>query len=181
MLGALGAALGTMVANISAHKRGWDDRWEEFSGWAERGLRRHDELLRLVDADTEAFNGIIAAMGLPKDSDNERDARQAAIESATKKAIDVPLAVMRMVLEAMEVIGEMSRIGNPNSASDAGVGALCARSAALGAFLNVRTNCAGLSDKAFVDKALTEGRTIAEKVSGLESEILRVVEGKIGG
>jgi glutamate formiminotransferase/formiminotetrahydrofolate cyclodeaminase len=181
LLGALGAALGTMVANLSAHKRGWDERWEEFSDWAVRGLACHNELIALVDADTQAFNGILAAMGLPKETAEEKRARQAAVETATKQAIEVPLAVMRASLKALEVVNAMARLGNPNSASDAGVGALCARSAVLGAFLNVQTNCAGLGDKAFVEKASSEGRAMADKAGEMEAEILRVVAEKFGG
>ena len=179
LLGALGAALGAMVANLSAHKRGWDDRWEEFSDWAVRGLQCHEELLRLVDADTAAFNGILAAIGLPIETDDEKDARHAAIEEATKRAIEVPLAVMRASLGAMEIAKAMAREGNPNSASDAGVGALAARSAVLGAFLNVRTNCARLGDKAFVHAALTEGSELAERAAELESQVLEIVAAKI--
>lgn len=148
---------------------------------AVKGLACHDELLHLVDADTEAFNGILAAMGLPRETADEKRTRQTAIETATKRAIKVPLAVMRASLSALEVVGAMALAGNPNSASDAGVGALCVRSAVLGAFLNVQTNCAGLGDKAFVEHALSEGKAMAGKAVELEAEILRVVAGKFGG
>ena len=179
LLGALGAALGTMVANLSAHKRGWDDRWEEFSDWAEMGLRCHEELLRLVDEDTTAFNGVLAAMGLPKETDEDKRRRRSTIEDATKRAVDVPLAVMRASVEAMVVVKAMAETGNPNSASDAGVGALAARSAVLGAFLNVQTNCAGMADRAFAEKAISEGQPLADKAVELETEILAVVASRL--
>jgi len=175
LLGALAASLGAMVANLSAHKRGWDDRWEEFSDWAVKGTRCRQDLLALVDADTEAFNGIMKAMGLPKDTDEEKAVRAGAVESATKRAIEVPLAVMRASLAAIEIAKAMAEKGNPNSASDAGVGALAGRSAVLGAFLNVRTNCSGLSDKEFAEKALTEGGELAARAERLEAEVMELV------
>jgi glutamate formiminotransferase/formiminotetrahydrofolate cyclodeaminase len=180
LLGALAAALGAMVANLSAHKRGWDERWEEFSDWAVKGFRCQEELLALVDADTEAFNGIMAARVLPKETEEERRTRAAAIESATKRAIEAPLAVMRASLEAMEVVKAMAEQGNPSSASDAGVGALAGRSAVLGAFLNVRTNCSGLADRAFVEKALAEGGALAANAEDLEAQVLEVVSKRMG-
>jgi glutamate formiminotransferase/formiminotetrahydrofolate cyclodeaminase len=120
-VGALGAALGTMVANLSSHKRGWDDRWEEFSDWAEQGKRHHDELLRLVDADTDAFNQVMAAFKLPNGTDEEKAARNRAVTEATKHAIEIPLRVMETALASMDVIKQMAEIGLPSSASDAGV------------------------------------------------------------
>lgn len=174
-MGALGAALGTMVANLSSHKRGWDERWEEFSDWAERGKRSWSELIDLIDKDTDAFNGLMAAFGLPRSSDEEKAIRKDTIQLATRVAIEVPLRVMKVSLEAMEVLGAMAETGNPNSVSDAGVGALAARSAVIGAYLNVRINAAGLDDKAFVEEALAEAGALAESAKELESEILRLV------
>jgi glutamate formiminotransferase/formiminotetrahydrofolate cyclodeaminase len=175
-LGALGVSLATMVANLSSHKRGWDDRWEEFSVWAEKGQALKDKLITAVDEDTEAFNRIMAAFGLPKGTDEEAAARKKGIEDATKYAIDVPFSVMETVLESMEVIKAMADIGNPNSASDAGVGALCARSAVMGAYLNVRINAGGLEDKAFGEDKIKAGAAIVEQAQKLESEILELVE-----
>lgn len=179
-LGALGAALGTMVANLSAHKKGWDEQWETFSNWAEEGNAVKDSLLQLVDADTSAFNGIMQAFSLPKGSQAEKEARSAAIQAATRTAIEVPFAVMEKALASMRVIQAMAEIGNPNSVSDAGVGALCARSAVMGAFLNVRINAAGYGDKDFVTDILARGREIENKCIALESTILKLVNEKIG-
>ncbi|MFT3674695.1 MAG: glutamate formimidoyltransferase [Chitinophagaceae bacterium] len=179
-LGALGAALGTMVANLSAHKKGWDEQWETFSNWAEEGNAVKDSLLQLVDADTSAFNDIMQAFGLPKATAEEKAARSAAIQAATRTAIEVPFAVMEKALASMRVIQAMAEIGNPNSVSDAGVGALCARSAVMGAFLNVRINATGYSDKAFVADILARGREIENKCIALESTILKLVNEKIG-
>ncbi len=178
-VGALGAALATMVANLSSHKAGWDERWEEFSDWAERGKRYHDELLRLVDEDTNAFNKLMDAFGLPKGTDAEKAERKRAIQAATRGAIDVPLKVMQAALASMDVISAMAEIGNPNSVSDAGVGALCARTAVLGAFLNVKINCGGLDDKQFVEQVLAQGRAMEQKAKMFEAEILEIVNGKI--
>lgn len=178
-LGALGAALATMVANLSSHKRGWDDRWEEFSDWAEKGKAFHDRLLALIDEDTDAFNTLMVAFAMPKGSDEEKALRAAAIQEATRLAIEVPLKVMRATHDSMEVIQAMVEIGNPNSVTDAGVGALCARSAVMGAYLNVRVNSASLEDKAYVDKVVTEGKRIQESAQAREEQILRLVEAKI--
>ena len=178
-LGALGAALATMVANLSSHKRGWDERWEEFSEWAVKGKQCHDELLRLIDEDTEAFNRIMDAFGMPKGTPEETAARKAAIQEATKGAIEVPFRVMETTLQSMEVIKAMAEIGNPNSVSDAGVGALCARSAVMGAYMNVRINASGLDDKAWVDDLLARGRQVQERAQALEAEILAIVDPKL--
>ena len=178
-VGAMGVALGTMVANLSAHKPGWDERWEEFSDWAVKGKILHDQLLRLIDDDTDAFNKIMDAFGMPKGTDEQLAARKAAIAEATKGAIMIPFAVMEKSLESMEVIKAMADIGNPNSVSDAGVGALCARLAVMGAFLNVKINCSGLDDKAFVEDITAKGAAIQEKAIALEKEILEVVEQKL--
>lgn len=180
-IGALGAALGTMVANLSSHKRGWDERWKEFSDWAEEGKTCYAELLNLVDEDTEAFNSIMAAFGLPKNTEAEKGARKAAIQDATRHAIETPLAVMRVARRSMDVLKAMADIGNPNSVSDAGVGALCARSAVMGAYLNVRINASSLDDKAFVQQALEEGARLVAEAQGLEADILGIVESKLEG
>lgn len=178
-IGALGAALGTMVANLSAHKRGWDDRWEEFSDWADKGKAYNDELLELVDRDTEAFNDIMAAFGLPKRSDAENTSRDEAIQAATRQAIEVPLRVMEVSLASMEVIEAMAEIGNPASASDAGVGALCARSAVMGAYLNIRINVPGLSDKDAAAAYVARGRILQDQAIATEAAILKTVDARI--
>lgn len=178
-LGALGAALATMVANLSSHKRGWDERWEEFSDWAERGKGCHDELLRLVDADTDAFNQVMAAFGMPKATDDEKAARKEAIAAATRRAIEVPLRVMEVARDSMAVIHAMATHGNPNSVSDAGVGALCARSAVMGARLNVEINCAGLDDEAFVSSVMARAAEIEAEAQSAEEEILTIVRRRI--
>jgi glutamate formiminotransferase/formiminotetrahydrofolate cyclodeaminase len=175
-LGALGASLGTMVANLSSHKRGWDDRWEEFSDWADRGKACHDELLALIDRDTDAFNEIMAAFGMRKGSDAEVLVRHEAIQVATRRAIDIPLRVMEVSLASMEVIEAMARIGNPASASDAGVGAVCARSAVMGAYLNVRINVPALTDEDAAAVYLERGRGIQDKAISREATILALVD-----
>ncbi len=178
--GALGISLATMVANLSSHKRGWDERWEEFSEWAEKGQKLKDELLFLVDEDTNAFNKIIDAFGLPKGNDAEKAIRHQAIQEASKYAIEIPFKVMQKSLDSMEVIKVMAEIGNPNSVSDAGVGALCARTSVMGAFLNVKINAADVEDKSFVKRKLNEGAEIEANAIALESEILKIVNQKIG-
>lgn len=178
-MGALGAALGTMVANLSAHKRGWDDRWKEFSDWAEKGQAIMHELVALVDEDTAAFDKIMAAFGLPKGTDEEKAARAAAIEEATLHATKVPLRTMKASLKAFEIARAMASGGNPNSVSDAGVGALAARSAVLGAELNVRINAAGLKDRDAADRLVGEAAEIAAKAVQEEKEILDIVNSKI--
>lgn len=179
-IGALGAALGTMVANLSAHKRGWDDRWEEFSDWADRGKACHDELLGLIDRDTEAFNALMAAMRLPKGSAVDIVARDEAIRLATIATIEVPLRVMEVSLASMEVIEAMAGIGNPASASDAGVGALCARSAVLGASLNVRINIPNLDDEEAATAYLARGQHLESEAIERETRILHLVNQHIG-
>lgn len=179
-MASLGVSLGTMVANLSSHKKGWDDRWEEFSNWAEKGQQYKNELLRLVDEDTKAFNQIMAAMALPKGTDAEKVARKKAIQEATKYAIEIPFKVMQAAYESMEVIKAMVEKGNPNSVTDAGVGALCARSAVIGAFMNVRINASGYDDKDFVNDIIAKGKEIENKAIALEDEILKIVDSKIG-
>jgi glutamate formiminotransferase/formiminotetrahydrofolate cyclodeaminase len=178
-LGALGAALATMVANLSSHKRGWDDRWEEFSKWAEKGKAYWTELTSLVDQDTDAFNILMDAFGLAKSTDDEKKARKQAIQAATKHAIEIPLQVMEVALGSMEVIQAMAEIGNPNSVSDAGVGALCARSAVVGAWLNVKINATSLEDKTFVESCLTRAAQMADQAQEKEAAILKIAEEKM--
>ncbi|MCG8408682.1 MAG: glutamate formimidoyltransferase [Phycisphaerales bacterium] len=178
-VGAMGAAMATMVANLSSHKRGWDDRWEEYSGWAEKGKAYHDELLRLVDEDTDAFNAIMAAFGLPKGSDAEKAERTRTIQAATKYAIEVPFAVMETAYESMAMMKAMAEIGLPASVSDAGVAALCARSAVMGAYLNVKINAPGLDDKAVAADFLKRGAEIEEKAAKMEQEVLAIVNEKV--
>jgi glutamate formiminotransferase/formiminotetrahydrofolate cyclodeaminase len=178
--GSLGAALAVMVANLSAGKKGWEDRWEEFSVWAEKGEGYKSELLKLVDLDTRAFQGVMAAFGLAKSSPEEKQVRAAAIQEATKAAIEVPFRVMELCFECMEIIKVMAETGNPNSASDSGVAALCARSAVRGAFLNVRINSASLSNKNIAIDIINKGKMIEEKASAMEAEVLRIVNEKLG-
>lgn len=178
-IGALGVSLGTMVANLSSHKKGWDDRWKEFSDWAEKGQRLKKLLLGLADEDTRAFNKIMDAFGLPKSTEAEKSARTNAIEEATKYAIEVPLKVMKYSLESMIVIGAMAENGNPNSVSDAGVGALCARSAVLGAYLNVKINASGLKDATYKTKVINEAEMMRKEALTKEEQILSVVEHKM--
>lgn len=177
--GALGVSLGTMVANLSSHKAGWDEKWEMFSEWAEKGQHLKDELLFLVDEDTRAFNKIMDAFGMPKGTDDEKKARKQAIQEASKYAIKVPFRVMEKSLESMQVMKAMAETGMEASASDVGVGALCARTAVMGAYLNVKINAGGLEDKDFAAEYISKGQVLAEKASLLEAEILAVVESKI--
>ena len=178
LAGALGAALGTMVANLSAHKRGWDQRWEEFSDWAVRGKDLHTRLLRLVDEDTIAFDALVAAMRAARGSDHP-DAAE-ALEAATRGAIEVPLAVMEAALEALVVIAAMAAEGLASSVSDAGVGALLARAAVQGAHLNVKINAVGLTDPTARDAYLVRAADIATTAADREEEILAVVERRMG-
>ncbi len=178
-MGAMAAALATMVANLSAHKRGWDERWEEFSDWAVKGKELHDELLRLIDEDTNAFNKIMEAFGLPGGTETEQAAKNQAVQDATKQAIEVPFRIMQSALAAMEVAKAMAEIGNPNSVSDAGVGALAARSAVMGAFLNVKINASGVEDKKWMADILIRGEEIQTKAVALEQDILEIVNGKM--
>ncbi|HRH66902.1 MAG TPA: glutamate formimidoyltransferase [Bacteroidia bacterium] len=177
--GALGVSLGTMVANLSSHKKGWDTKWEEFSDWAGKGQAIKSELLKLVDEDTRAFNQIMNAFGLPKSNDEEKKARSEAIEAATRNATEVPYKIMELSFASMTVLKAMAENGNPNSVTDAGVGALCARSAVIGAFLNVRINSGGLKDKAFVESILEAGQKLVEQTIAAETEILKIVDTKI--
>ena len=178
-MGAFGVSLATMVANLSSHKAGWDERWEEFSDWAEKGQAIKDELLFLIDEDTRAFNRIMDAFGLPKGTDEEKQIRHQAIQEATKYAIEIPFRVMNRAWDSFEIIQAMAEIGNPNSVSDAGVGALAARSAVMGAWLNVKINASGLEDKAFLDSILNKGGEILAKTIEREKAILDIVSSKI--
>ena len=171
-VGALGVSLATMVANLSSHKRGWDDRWEEFSEVADKGQKLKDALLRTVDEDTDAFKLIMSAFGLPKSNEEEKKIRKEAIQAATKTAIDVPFKVMKLAMESFPLIKQMVETGNPNSITDAGVGALCARVAVYGAYLNVKINTGGLDDKVFVDKVLVESKEMLDLANKLEGEII---------
>lgn len=177
--GALGAALGTMVANLSAHKRGWDDRWEEFSNYADNGQAQIKELLDLVDEDTAAFNEIMAAFGLPKGNDEEKAARKAAIEAATINAIQVPFRTMEVSFQSFDLAKSMAETGNPNSASDAGVGALCARAAVKGAYLNVLINAQGLEENEIVKPILAKAAEMNTAADAREKEIWDIVNSKI--
>lgn len=179
-MGALGAALGTMVANLSAHKAGWDARWEEFSDWAEKGQKLLSELLHLVDEDTAAFNRIMAVFAMPKSTDEEKIARSAALQEATLYATEVPLRTMKTAAQVFDIVRAMAETGNPNSVSDAGVGALAARSAVLGARLNVKINAAGLKDRAKADALVAEAEVVAAEAEKREKEVLALVERKIG-
>ncbi|HQI70024.1 MAG TPA: glutamate formimidoyltransferase [Bacteroidales bacterium] len=178
-MGALGASLATMVANLSSHKPGWDERWEEFSDWAEKGQKIKDELLALVDEDTNAFNKIMNAFGLPKGNDQEKAIRTQAIQDATRYAIEVPYKTMEKALASFEVIKAMAEVGNPNSVTDAGVGALCARSAVMGAFLNVKINACGLKDKDFVAETIAKGEEMLKKAMAEEESVLKIVHENI--
>lgn len=178
-VGALGISLATMVANLSSHKKGWDDRWKEFSVWADKGQHIKKSLIALVDEDTRAFNEIMNAFGLPKGTDQEKKNRTDAIQAATKNAIEVPMKVMRTCFDSMSVIEEMVKEGNPNSVTDAGVGALCARSAIIGAYLNVKVNGSGLKDQEYMEKTLKEADALVKSAEKKESEILAIVNSKI--
>lgn len=178
-VGALGISLATMVANLSSHKKGWDERWKEFSDYAEKGQQLKDQLIKLVDEDTRAFNRIMDAFGLPKSNETEKTERQSAIQSATKNAIEVPLKVMQLSYQSMDLIKSMAEIGNPNSVSDAGVGALCARAAVYGAYLNVKINAASYTDKIYVENVLLQANDLLTKANKLEADILNTVEQKI--
>ncbi len=178
-VGALGVSLGTMVANLSAHKPGWDEKWEFYSKWAEKGQKYKDELLFLVDEDTNAFNKIIDGFRLPKSNEQEKVIRKEAIENATKYATEVPLRVMKTACESMEVMMAMAKDGLQNSLSDAGVGALCARTAVIGAFFNVRINAKDIKDRVYAENILSEAREIYEKTIQSEKDIIAYIDTKI--
>ena len=179
-MGALGAALGTMVANLSSHKPGWDERWEEFSECAVQGQQLKDELLWLVDEDTHSFNLIMNAMGLPNGTEEEKNARKKAMEEATKYAIEIPFRTVQRAFDVFALCEAMIEKGNPNSVSDAGVGVLCAKAAVIGAYLNVRINATGLEDKQFAEEMVTKAKVFADKATLKETELLKKVEEIIG-
>ena len=178
-MGALGASLGTMVANLSSHKPGWDDRWKEFSEWADKGQAIAKELLHLVDEDTEAFNRIMAAFGMPKKTDEDKAARSAAIQDATLYAAQVPLRTMKESMKVFEICRAMVMEGNPNSVSDAGVGVLAARAAVLGAGMNVKINAGSLKDRAAADALIAEANELIKKANAEEADITAIVETKL--
>lgn len=178
-VGSLGISLAAMVANLSSHKRGWDDRWEEFSEWADQAQSLKDQLLKLVDEDTNSFNAIMDSIRLPKGTPEEKATRSQAIQDATRYAIEVPFKVMETSMQTYPIIKAMAEIGNPNSVTDAGVGALCVRAAVQGAFLNVKINTGGLKDKKFVNDVLKRGKQMIQKSDKLEKEIMKIVNSKI--
>ncbi len=178
-VGALGASLGTMVANLSSHKRGWDDRWEEFSDWAEKGQYFKDKMLYLVDEDTRAFNKIMDAFGLPKKTEEEKNIRNVAIQEASKYAMEIPLQVMQTAHDSISLMRAMAENGNPNSVSDAGVGVLCALTAVEGAFLNVKINAQGINDKVFTKKLIAKGEELLQHAYHCKDQILHTVDEKI--
>ena len=177
--GALGAALVTMSANLSAHKRGWDDKWEIFSNWGTKSISNQKKLLSLVDKDAQSFNLIMAAFKLPKNTLEEKTIRLNAIQAATKKAIEIPLEVMETAFNCFESIKKMAEIGNPNAITDVGVAALCARTAVIAAFLNLKINCKSLDDKDFVKKAIVKGQNMVDKAIVYEAEVLKAVHKKL--
>jgi glutamate formiminotransferase/formiminotetrahydrofolate cyclodeaminase len=177
--GAMGAALGQMVANLSANKRGWDERWEEFSSWAEKAEAYRTRLLRLVDADTRAYEAIMQALQLPKGSEAEKQARKAALHEATKGAIEVPLETLRVCVASMEVAQAMAQIGMPSSVSDAGVGVMCARTGALAAYLNVRTNFMGFKDEDYKARVMQEADALMAQAERIEQEVMAATLAKL--
>jgi glutamate formiminotransferase/formiminotetrahydrofolate cyclodeaminase len=177
-VGALGASLGAMVANLSSHKRGWDERWEEFSNWAVVGMKLQEKMLHLVDEDTRAFNRIMESFGLPKNTEEEKQHRAQAIENASKYAMEIPFITAQKAFESMDLMKQMVLHGNPNSVTDAGVGALCARTAVLGAVMNVRINASGIKDKEFTERLLADASELEKKAEALEAEIRALVAEK---
>lgn len=180
LAGALGAALGTMVANLSASKRGWEDRVTEFSPWAEQGQALKDTLIGLVDEDTRAFDGIMNAFGLPKDTPEQIIARKEAIQNASKYATQVPLRTMHAAYDCIPLLKQMAEHGNPNSLSDVGVGALCIKTAVRGAWLNVLINAQGLTDKSWAENIVAEARELLAKNHAACDEIVLGIESKMG-
>lgn len=178
-MGALGAALGTMVANLSSHKPGWDERWDEFGKWAEKGQSLMTELLHLVDEDTQAFNRIMEAFGMPKKTEEEKAERTKAIQAATLYATEVPLHTMKASFEAFGICRAMAEIGNPNSVSDAGVGALAVRAAVLGAGMNVKINASSLADREVAERLIGEANDLIARANNEEKEIVAIVEAKL--
>ena len=180
-IGSLGVALGSMVANISAHKRGWDDRWEEFSAFAEKGKKIQNELLELVDEDTAAFSRIMDAFSLPKGSDEEKKIRKEAVQAGTKYAIEVPFKILKTAFGAYDFMQEMVVRGNPNSVTDAGVGAMALRTAVSGAYLNMLINCSSLDDKEFVAAVTDEGALLEKESNMICEAIIEKVKERVMG
>lgn len=178
-VGTLGVSLGTMVANLSAHKAGWDDRWEYYSAWAEKGQAYKKKLLYLVDEDTNAFNRIIEGFRMPQGSEAEKEVRRAAIEAATKYATEIPFQVMETAYNSMEVMQAMIKEGMESSISDSGVGMLCARTAVLGAYFNVRINGKDIKDRVFVEDIIKRASEIYKKTLQIEKETIDYIEGKM--
>jgi glutamate formiminotransferase/formiminotetrahydrofolate cyclodeaminase len=181
LVGALGAALGTMVANLSSHKRGWDARWAEFSDWAEQGQKIKERLVHLIDDDTRAYNRVVVAAGMPRSTAEERAAREAALEAANLGALEVPWQVMNTASQSFDLLYAMAKDGNPASASDAGVGALCARAAIRGAWLNVRTNATSIKNQDSIAAILKEGPGIHREAEKREKAILAIVDQRMSG
>ena len=175
-VGALGVSLGTMVANLSAHKPGWDAQWDYFSNWAEKGQAFKNELLFLVDEDTNAFNKIIEGFRLPKTNHKEIEIRDKAIEEATKYATEIPLKVMETAYKSIEVLLEMMKKGLQNSLSDGGVGVLCAKTAVTGAYFNVRMNAKDIKDRKFADTILAKAANIYKETIALENEMMKMID-----
>jgi len=178
-VGTLGVSLGTMVANLSAHKAGWDANWEFYSKWAEKGQAYKNKLLYLVDEDTNAFNKIIEGFRMPKNSNEEKEARKLAIEDATKYATEIPLQVMETAYNSMEVMQAMIKDGLPSSLSDAGVGVLCARTAVLGAYFNVRINAKDIKDRKFADAIVAKAEKVYQNAQEIENDIISYINSKI--
>jgi len=178
-VGALGVSLGTMVANLSAHKAGWDDRWEFFSDWAIKGQAYKEKLLFLVDEDTNAFNKIIDGFRMPKDSAEEKEARLNAIEEATKYATEIPFQVMEVSFNSMEVMQAMIKDGLQNSLSDGGVGILCARAAVMGAYFNVKINAKDIKDRDFAEGILAKAEKIYQETLAIEKETVAYIDSKM--
>ena len=178
-VGALGVSLGTMVANLSAHKAGWDHKWEFYSNWAVKGQAYKNKLLFLVDEDTNAFNKIIDGFRMPKSTSEEIDARKEAIENATKYATEIPFQVMETAFNSMEVMQAMLKDGLQSSLSDAGVGVLCARTAVIGAYFNVRINAKDIKDRVFAENILNRAKSIYEKTIAIEKEVMDYIDGKM--
>ncbi len=180
LAGAMGTSLATMVANLSSHKRGWDDQWEFFSNWAEKGQALKNQLVHLIDEDTAAFNKIMDAFGLPNTNDAEKVIRKQAVQNATKYATEIPFKVMETIYAGLDLIEAMAKDGMKSSISDVGVGALCAQTGVAGAFLNVKINAAGIDDKAFAQDILAKGQKINEDTMARVKNILDLVNQKIG-
>ena len=175
-MGSLGAALGTMVANLSSHKPGWDAKWRYFSDIAEKGQKLKDELIHLVDEDTNAFNKIMSAFGLPKGTDEEKAARKRAIQEATKYATEVPFRTVQRSFEVFEICELMIKKGNPNSVTDGAVGVLCAEAAVTGAYLNVKINASSLEDKEFANRIVAEAHDYVVRANRIKSRLIKLVD-----